>query len=139
MSNVHPLENKIIQSIQITDDKHALKFITDKGEVLAVCYGDCCSHTWIEHINTPALGFPAKVISIENRDMPEPEEKDWELIRFYGIRIITDKGDIDIEYRNSSNGYYGGDLRFPDQNEMMYSGVFDQNEYEDSWSEVEDM
>jgi hypothetical protein len=32
----------------------------------------------------------------------------------YRFRIMTDKGQILIEYRNSSSGYYGGSLSWPD-------------------------
>jgi hypothetical protein len=30
--------------------------------------------------------------------------------RFYGIKLLTTGGYVDIVYRNSSNGYYGGEL-----------------------------
>lgn len=33
-----------------------------------------------------------------------------ECIQYYGYEIITDKGSAKLEFRNSSNGYYGGSM-----------------------------
>lgn len=32
-------------------------------------------------------------------------------IRYYGLRIVTDKGRAVIDFRNNSNGYYGGSIK----------------------------
>lgn len=37
-------------------------------------------------------------------------------IKVYRTTIVTDRGFIDIEYRNSSNGYYGGWLEKDENN-----------------------
>ena len=62
----------------------------------------------------PALGFPAVVTAVEDLDMPEgkPSEfhTDPDSLQFYGCKISTDRGEIVIDYRNDSNGYYGGNL-----------------------------
>ena len=39
--------------------------------------------------------------------------EDPDEVEFYGLSIKTDKGEIVIDYRNSSNGYYGGSLCWP--------------------------
>ena len=109
----HPLEGKTISRILIAEDKEALKFETTEGDVIAIAYGDCCSTTWVEHVDLPARGFPALVQSVSNLDLDKPdEESEYSVIQFYGLKITTNNGDIVIDYRNESNGYYGGDLVF---------------------------
>jgi hypothetical protein len=98
---------------------------------------DCCSHTWIESIELPALGFPAVVTEVKDLDLCRESEsnEEHECLRFYGARIDTDRGSIDIEYRNSSNGYYGGSIVWPGD-DHFYGGVFGQNISYENWQEV---
>lgn len=132
----NPLEGKTITDVKIAEDQQAIMFITPDGPVIARADGDCCSYSWVEHIEMPALGLPAKVTSVEDLDMPrEPEDDDGEFIQFYGCKITTDKGEIVIDYRNSSNGYYGGDLVWPDD-DYFYGGVFGQNVSDEKWVNV---
>lgn len=130
------LINKIITDIKIAEDKQAIKLLTTEGEIIARADGDCCSHSWIESIELPALGFPALVISFGDIDMPDlgcpPDE---ECVSYYGFKIVTDKGEIIIDYRNSSNGYYGGSLSWPD-NGYFYGGVHGQNISDEKWVEI---
>lgn len=90
----------------------AIMFVTDQGPFQYNCDGDCCSETWFSDI----IGFDAligsPVMSVEplkmNFDIPEHSSRqDYDSI--YGIKIVTQKGHCDIMFRNSSNGYYGGD------------------------------
>lgn len=139
----HILQGKTITDIKIADDKQAIKFITTEGEVIAKCDGDCCSSTWVESIELPVNGFPATVTSAEDVDMPDlGSPDDYDVIAYYGFKIQTDKGDILIDYRNSSNGYYGGNLYWPktDPNEdnYYYGGVYGQNESTQQWVDVKD-
>jgi len=128
----------IIKEIKIADDRKAILFITDKENVIAKTDGDCCSSTWVEHIELPVNGFPAKVISIEELDMPELDETDdFDVVVYYGCKIITDRGDIIIDYRNESNGYYGGNLSWPDD-PYFYGGVYGQNVSTENWKEIND-
>ena len=126
MTNI--LEYKIILDIKIADDKLALKFITNEGEIIARCYGECCSSTWIENVELPAGGFPARVFKVDKLDLNKTDERndEHECISFYGFKITTNKGDIIIDYRNSSNGYYGGDL----------SWDYDKNISKENWIEI---
>ena len=125
---------KTIESMMIASDKKAILFNTDSGGFIAKADGDCCSSTWVEHIDLPALGFPAKIINISDLEMPESESKgDYDdVIAFYGCKITTDKGDIIIDYRNESNGYYGGNLSWPDD-DYFYGGVYGQNVSNNEW------
>ncbi len=135
--NTNPLVGKTIQGVQLTADKRALRFKLDDGtEVVARCDGDCCSSTWVEHISLPALGFPALVTEAEDVPMPDlgtPPE--FECLAYYGFQVTTDKGHMVIDYRNESNGYYGGSLSWP--GEYHYGGVHGQNDADESeWIEV---
>lgn len=130
----HILEDRIINEIYVADDKEAIKFVTDKGDVIARMDADayCCSYTWVENIELPAKGFPCKVIETKDLDMAiDEEEVEGEYIKYYGFEIVTDNGSIVIDYRNSSNGYYGGNIVF--DNDRFYGGVFKQNVSTENW------
>jgi len=125
----------VINEMKIADDKKAVLFKTDKGDVVAKMDGDCCSYTWAEHIEI--VSFPATVLDVEDIDMPDLGScDDYEVIAYYGCKITTDKGHIIIDYRNSSNGYYGGNIAFPD--EHFYGGVNDQNVSKEVWVNISD-
>lgn len=130
----HCLEGKTITGIEIADDKKAMRFLVEGADaIVAKADGDCCSSTWIEHVGLPALGFPAKVLSVADLDLPgSTSNDDGDCLAVYGIEIITDKGSIIIDYRNSSNGYYGGDLSWPDD-DYFYGGVYGQNVSTEKW------
>jgi len=134
MSNI--LVGKTITKIMLADDKEAILFMTTEGDIKVLVDADCCSHTWVENIELPVNGFPALVLSAEDLSMPDlgsPDE--YDVIAYYGFKITTDKGDIIIDYRNSSNGYYGGNLSWPDDG-YFYGGVHGQNVSKEDWKEV---
>lgn len=134
------LSNKKIVKMQIASDKEALLFVTDNGDELIVRVdADCCSYTWIESVELPALGFPFTVIACDDLDMnKEPlENEEYECLQFYGAKITTDKGDLVIDYRNSSNGYYGGSIVWPGEN-YFYGGVYGQNVSDEKLEDIQD-
>lgn len=134
MENV--LIGKTITGLKIADDKTALLFNTTDGYIKVLCDADCCSYTWVEHIEMPALGLPAKVIKAEDLEMPDlGDMPDCDVVEYYGFKITTDKGEIVIDYRNDSNGYYGGNLSWPDDG-YFYGGVHGQNVSSEIWQEV---
>ena len=51
------------------------------------------------------------------------------------MKITTDRGHIIVDYRNESNGYYGGSLSWPDDH--FYGGVYGQNDSSIAWQEVQ--
>lgn len=62
----HCLIGKTIVAMNIASDGLALQIITsDKEEIIVRVDGDCCSHTWIEHVQLPPLGFPALVTDVD--------------------------------------------------------------------------
>jgi len=120
------LVGKLIDGIKIAEDKMALLFLTDAGEIMALADADCCSSTWIESVEIPFVEFPCRVLRVEDIPMPDLGKLDGcDVVAYYGLRISTDKGDIIIDYRNDSNGYYGGNIVWPDDN--FYGGVYGQN------------
>ena len=130
------LIGKTITGLKIASDKKALLIQTSNGDCTVRVDGDCCSNSWIEHIELPALGFPALVSDVRDLEMPDlgsPSED--EVIAYYGCKIVTDRGDIIIDYRNESNGYYGGNLSWPDDN-YFYGGVHGQNDSNMEWTDV---
>lgn len=127
----HPLIGKTISAVELAEDKKAIRFLVHDGEVIGRADGDCCSDTWIEHVELPALGFPAVVTGVESLLLRESETRGGEEIQFYGLKIVTNHGDMMIDYRNSSNGYYGGSLVFGD--EYYYGGVYEQNVSKCEW------
>lgn len=132
----NPLIGKTINSIKLADDKIAILFATDAGDIIAECDADCCSSTWIEHIELPALGFPAMVVAVDDLDLPgsEYDHPEHDCLTVYGCKITTDKGEMIIDYRNASNGYYGGSLTWP--GEYHYGGVYGQNDSTKNWVDV---
>jgi hypothetical protein len=105
------LIGKTITNVYVSEDGSYLKLSTPNGYLLLQATGDCCSHSWIENVDL--FGSLSKVESIDNQELRhewEGEENYGDLTRFYGMKIKMERGTIDIDYRNSSNGYYGGDL-----------------------------
>lgn len=130
------LTGKTIKKVMLASDGKAMLFILENGgEVKVKADGDCCSSTWINSIELPAMGFPAKVISVSNLEMPDHVyDEDYDVIQHYGCKIATDKGDLVIDYRNESNGYYGGNLCWP--GDYFYGGVYGQNISSENWREL---
>jgi hypothetical protein len=136
----HYIQNKIIKKIKIAEDQKALLFICEDGEHVVKVDADCCSLSWIENVELPAGGFPCKVVSVndlhlESKTVREDHDiYDDSVIAFYGCKITTDKGLIEIDYRNESNGYYGGNLSWPDDD--FYGGAFEQNLSKMEWRKI---
>jgi hypothetical protein len=138
----NPLIGKTLTGIKLAADRQALLFQTTDGDFEVLVDADCCSYTWVEHIELPALGFPALVTAVEDLDLPETTERppstfheDPEVLAFYGCKISTDRGEIVIDYRNDSNGYYGGSLSWPGDG-YFYGGVHGQNVSKKVWQDI---
>lgn len=105
------LVGKTLTGVSLSSDKETITFHTTEGDVKATCYGGCCSHTWIESVEGPKSG---KVIAAADTSLREAEYGgDYECLEFYSLKLTVEgKGYLDIVYRNSANGYYGGSLEF---------------------------
>lgn len=139
MSN--SLVGKTITGIKIAEDSKALLISTTAGDLVVRVDADCCSHTWIENVELPALGFPALVTAVEELDLPadyyarHPGPAEEESLALYGAKIVTDRGEIVIDFRNESNGYYGGNLVWPGDG-YFYGGVFEQSVSNEKWRDL---
>lgn len=120
MSN--PLINKMITAVYLANDGTSIRFDIRGQEdpVFADAVGDCCSHTWIENVDGEEQLIGAVVAAVEDIPMPDlgSMSDDDDIIKYYGCKITTDKGYATIEYRNKSNGYYGGGLAWTDVGEL---------------------
>lgn len=103
------LINKTIRSCSWSKDGTKMTITTSEGDFNFYTGSDCCSESWIEHVTEPK--YPAKILSIEEKDLPGPTPSGrQEYDQAYSTVFKTDQGDLEVEYRNSSNGYYGGSL-----------------------------
>lgn len=134
----HPLVGKKIAAVYLSTDQQAIKFVLDDGkDVDAFADGDCCSHSWIEDVLDPESLIGKEVLAVEDLDLPDalcgPTKTGYfeGEMRYYGCAIKTAGGVCTIAYRNSSNGYYGGNLSWP--GDYYYGGVFGQNEQKGDW------
>jgi hypothetical protein len=132
------LVGKKIVAVHLAEDKKAIKFdIEGADPIIARADGDCCSSTWIETVETPE-NLLGTVTAVEDIDMPkQPYDEDkYECISFYGCKISTDKGSCLLDYRNESNGYYGGNLDWGGKASYFYGGVFGQNISNEDWQQI---
>ena len=135
MNKTNVLIGKIITGIKLASDREAICFVCLGGEqIVARCDADCCSYTWIETVELPARGFPCSVLTVVDIALNVDADDQGGELAFYGLKIVTDAGDIIIDYRNESNGYYGGSLTWP--GEYHYGGVFNQNDSMQEWVDV---
>lgn len=132
MSDKHPLIGKTIVAIFLSEDGHAIRFdVEGEPPIVAVTNGDCCSVTWIEHVEDPDAVVGHLVLDTRDIELPDlqadhPEDKDREVVAYYGFKIVTANGTCTIDFRNESNGYYGGSLTWS-RDDHYYGGVFGQN------------
>lgn len=114
MENGKILVGQTILKVAVSPDKYRIMFTLVSGAVECwEAFGDCCSQSWIEHVEMPNdLEKGARVLAVENVEHAATSISGWDVITYYGVKITTDRGYIDIDYRNSSNGYYGGWLGY---------------------------
>lgn len=108
------LIGKKITGIRINEDQSVLVFDTDRGAVGYETYGDCCSETWFADITgvIALIGATVRYVEIVSMDSYNVDDgrARQDCDEAYGYRLTTDKGNADIVFRNSSNGYYGGSI-----------------------------
>jgi hypothetical protein len=117
-----------ILKVQLDAEKVYLNFITDTGNATYGCFADCCSESWINHVNGVSELLGGTVQDVDEVDFfsllniePEATRQEYDRVLFH--RVKTEKGWCSFEFRNSSNGYYGGSLdkedTLPDDVEMQ--------------------
>lgn len=129
---MNDLIGKTISGLRVNEDQSILAFDHPDGTSTSyLTNGDCCSETWFADITgVPAL-IGGTVVEVADVDMQAVDDgrTRQEEDEFYGVKIKTDRGLADIVYRNSSNGYYGGDI-------SLHSGDLPENmtAINDDWS-----
>ncbi len=123
---MNELVGKTIRSVQVNADQSMLRFVCDDGPVTFEVTGDCCSYSWFADV----VGYQAlaghTVREVESVPLeegkPAPDgvpssaaltaegrtHQDYDAV--YGYVVTTDAGRCTVAFRNSSNGYYGGEL-----------------------------
>ena len=129
MSEFDVLVGKRINGLFIGDDDWALVF-RDINERY-YCFrteNDCCNQVWFNHINgvSTVLGEGnlfdvlrgAMVTGVEDKGWTEDREDGYDVIQDGFWTIATDRGYIDLEVRNSHNGYYGGSVKYDEESKI---------------------
>jgi hypothetical protein len=118
--DIQMLVGQKVLSIEVdSGDQHCLRLTTDKGITIFETEGDCCSETWFADIIGVDQLIDRTILSALLVDMDVPDRIDsrsrQESDQFYCLKLTTEWGVADIIFRNSSNGYYGGNLNIIDE------------------------
>lgn len=127
------LIGKRVTALFVSQGEEDLKFVTDDGDVKISTEGDCCSETWFADITGVDRLLNCTVQQVQDLEPDGYNVEDGrgrqEYDQAYGVRISTDRGDCDIVFRNSSNGYYGGCLaefwNYPGREERKWREITD--------------
>ena len=115
---------KVLSSVTLSTDKEVITFTYQDGTKTRLgVEGDCCSESWIEHLEMPNDLNGATILEHRSADEVDATDDDslnpknesyhgrvHDCLKVYSDTFVTNRGDITLEYRNSSNGYYGGNL-----------------------------
>lgn len=126
------LIGKTVVSLEVNECENVLVFNCTDDKVVYYAYGDCCSETWFADIVGVQCLIGATVLDSQDISLPYVEDGRCrqEYDRFYGVKLMTNKGYVDIVYHNSSNGYYGGSIELC-ENDLTYKSF---REITDDWS-----
>jgi len=110
------LVGRTIEQFELSDDKTTMTFRLDGGDVLVgEMDGDCCSESWVEHIDAELTGLAvSKVEETTAENLGYGTRQEWDqvwFLRIIGAERYSSRG-ATIEFRNSSNGYYGGSVEW---------------------------
>lgn len=110
-SSLSSLVGRTVTAVHTAKGLECVVFKTDAGDVAFDVYGDCCSSSWIEHASGLDALVGQVVVSARDSDPVDDEEDDRdERVQVYQCHLETARGVFSLEFRNGSNGYYGGDL-----------------------------
>lgn len=118
------IAGKVILSIGVNPSRDEFRIAFQDGTVKRYAVsGDCCSTSWIEHLEAPDVDG-ATLLAVDQdsygvdatpeqyAQTPKNPVSGYEVgsLLVYHTKFRTTAGDIVLEYRNDSNGYYGGSL-----------------------------
>ena len=104
------LVGKKLTGLRIERGESHMALLTPDGAVYLEAQGDCCSESWFADIVGISGALGSEITSVEYVDLPAPSDgrtRQEEDVA-YGLKIATTGGTLDVIFRNSSNGYYGG-------------------------------
>jgi hypothetical protein len=109
-----PLIGRTIKKI-LTDLEHwHLVFETTDGDFVFETQVSCCNEVWFNHVTLPVHDGIAGCVVLFIEEKPwqacESTRQDCEEAAFW--TLMTTYGYIDIEVRNSHNGYYSGSVTY---------------------------
>ena len=131
MSEFNVLVGKRINGLFIGDDNWSLVFRDINGR--HYCFrtqNDCCNTVWFNHVNgvETVLGEGnlfdilrgAMVTGVESKGWTDDrsDEDGYDVVQDGFWTIATDRGYIDLEVRNSHNGYYGGSVEYREEHNI---------------------
>lgn len=92
------------------DGETTLRLTFADGETYVTTEGDCCSESWWADVVGAASCYGSTVREVREIELPNPDDNRTrqESDAAYGYDIVTDGGVVNLVFRNSSNGYYGG-------------------------------
>jgi hypothetical protein len=121
-----PIIGETLVAVEFNREKDELTFICVGGRYTYTTEGECCSTSWIEHLTIPPNIVGAKITGKTEPELPsfdgtpEGSSDQHEDLKIYHTAWQTDHGEVIAEYRNSSNGYYGGWMNGPEvTNELL--------------------
>lgn len=139
MSEFNVLLGKRINGLLIGNDGWTLVVRTTGGDYFRFdTSNDCCNSVWFNHVtgvesvlgegNSFDLIRGALVTAVEDKGWGENRDNEdgYEVVQDGFWTIRTDRGYIDIEVRNSHNGYYGGSVEYVLSTELF--GISDLKE-----------
>lgn len=121
---LYALIGKLILRVAISDDQREIGFNTETGWIRYEALADCCSESWFADIigidaligNIVTFTRPLAMIEMEQNARlqqvmdPCDGRTRQEVDEVYAYAIETPMGVTTLAFRNSSNGYYGGEL-----------------------------
>ena len=130
MSEFNALVGHRINGVFLGNDQWTLVFRTVEGKWLRFdTENDCCNSVWFNHITGINLVGDGNVFDIlRGTEVLSTEEKGWgenrsgeddyDVVQDGFWTLKTARGYIDIEVRNSHNGYYGGSVSFKEDSDL---------------------
>lgn len=103
--------NKVAKGGYTLFDLNSVLLETNKGNFVIEVYGDCCSTGYIDHIGLDVYSSDTSYVIEQISDVGDISgefantAQDSDAV--YGLKIKFERGGLLLEYRNSSNGYYG--------------------------------
>lgn len=82
-------------------------FMCKSGVYVFKAEGDCCSTSWIEAFDD-SKDLTGVILAVKTLELPQIQTEEPDSLKVYGYGIITQVGEYTLEFRNESNGYYGG-------------------------------